>query len=66
MDIVARVLRCITIEIRDWFFGVCGLVSAIMIPTVFSNWWLAIPVLIAFMVLYLVTLFYSSRLLKEK
>ncbi len=66
MDIVARVLRCIAIEIRDWIFGVCALVSAIVIPTAFSNWWLAIPVLIAFMVLYLVTLFYSSRLLKEK
>ncbi len=64
--VVVKILKYLCIEIRDWIFAIGGFIAVILIPTFFSNWWLAIPVLIVFVIFYLFALFFSSRLLKEE
>lgn len=64
--VIVKILKYLFIEMRDWIFAIGGFVAVTLIPTLFSNWWLAIPVLIIFVILYLFALFYSSRLLEEE
>lgn len=64
--VIVKILIYLFVEMRDWIFAIGGFVAVILIPTLFSNWWLAIPVLMIFVILYLFALFYSSRLLEEE
>ena len=61
-----KMLKYLLVEIRDWFFAITGIISVICIPKlVGGSWLLAIPIFVAFIVLYLIAVFASSRILKE-
>lgn len=67
MKLVRKSIRFFLVEIRDWVFAIIGIICATVIPMQLGNWWLAIPVLVVVVVLYILTIFLTSRLLgKDK
>lgn len=60
-----KLFKFLIIEVTGWFFIILGIVCVMVIPKlVDGSWLLGIPVLILFIILYLVALFASSKILK--
>lgn len=59
-------MRWLLREARDWVFGIVGLLGAIALPTFGGDLWLAVPAIIAFVVLYLLATFATARWVRDE
>ena len=66
MEVGVRLLRFILIEARDWLFAIAAFVAVTWTTVVVQDWFVAVAVTMGFVVLYLLSLFATSRWIRGR